>query len=204
MPTRRVPTGGLAALAVVLASLAVVIVAGVRAPGTRVIDVTVTSAPHVGTTVVTTTTIVVPSTTAASPTRPVLEGDHVGVPTIPRTTGSTSSSTTTTTTTIGVGLVTTTTVRAIVQPTPAESDTGTFEGASDAATVRLGDVRSVSVSVPPGTRVSLTVTCGLTSRAATAMTTATVPVVAGAASCVATFDVPTGTPGPARWRLRAW
>lgn len=78
---------------------------------------------------------------------------------------------------------------------------GYFEGGATSATKQLDVARAVTVTVPAGIEVSLSVTCGLTPRSATSMTSVTVYPVGAADSCIATFSVPADTPGPARWEL---
>jgi hypothetical protein len=207
MRTRRLPTGGLAALAVLLAALAVVIVAGSPLPRTIVERVraatTTTGVPlsrrgphratsrHVVDTVVPSRRITMIATTRESPTT-----QHLSPPSI---------STTSTTTTTLRGTVTATTV-----PTPGsatagpESRDGTFEAGQTSVTARVGAVRGVTVSVSVGIKVTLSVACGLTDASATAVSTATVHVDGGGGACTATFAVPPGSPQPAPWRLVTW
>jgi len=198
MRTRRLPTGGLAALAVTLAALAVVVVAGVPPPRT-VVRVR---------TDVRRVTVLVPTTRRSHPAprrahRPStgrLADAHggapaaLGAPSTPPAATTTTFLTPSTTTTIPP--VTTTTA----PPTPS-SRRGTFEGGRTTATERLGAVRSVTVSVPVGIRVTLSVTCGLATSSATSFSSATVHVHGGGASCVATFRVPPSSPQPSSWRL---
>jgi hypothetical protein len=208
MGARRLPTGGLAALAVTLAALAVVVVAGTPAP--RAHRTTVTRYLP-GTTIVRYRDVIVwrdrpgaaargrapsadadvtPTPVRRSPTthRATRPRRSTTTPTRPTGTTPTTTSTTTTTTVAAPG----------APPTSLE---GTFEGGATTASQQLGPVRTVTVSVPPGIPVKLTVTCGLAHRSATSMTSATVHVVSGGASCTAVFSVPSTTPQPAPWRL---
>ena len=207
MPTRRVPTGGLAALAVVLAALAVVVVAGARGP-----VFTLTRAP------VYTGRLVVPQmprVAVRTPTHP----HRVGT----ATTGATSARSgpqhagarerlsqargALPTTTISTTPTTTSTTWTTAPPEPADSSatsrSGAFEGATTSTTERLGPVRMVSVTVPAGVEVTLVVTCGLQSAHSTSTTSVSVRLAGGSATCVAQFSVPRTTAGPARWHLVA-
>jgi hypothetical protein len=117
------------------------------------------------------------------------------VPTgVPTTVPPAPPSTTTTTAPV------TTTTTGPVLPTSLQ---GTFDGGRTTVTERLGAVRSVTVTVPVGVRVTLSVTCGFATSAATSYTSATVHVEGGSASCVAAFMIPPSSPQPAPWRLVA-
>ena len=208
MPTRRVPTGGLAALAVVLAALAVVVVAGARGP-----VFTVTRAPvYVG-------RLVVPPTPRVAGRTPT-HLRRVGT----ATTGATSATsgppharararlsqarralpiTTTSTPPATTSSTTSTTVPPTAADGSATSRSGAFEGATTSTTERLGPVRMVSVTVPAGVEVTLVVTCGLQSAHSTSTTSVSVRLAGGSATCVAQFSVPRTTAGPARWHLVA-
>ncbi len=203
MPSRRLPSGGLAALAVVLASLAVVVVAGARPSilagtppsghGTHVVThhrrhehhhapapPTRTSGPTV---VIVTRYVTVPSTSST----PTIATTTTTVRTAPTSTTTTTTPTTTPTT--------------VPPPAPTEL-TGSFASGTSVET-RLGSVTAVDVEVPAGVDVHLEVTCGLVSADATSMREASVRVEGGGAACTATFSVPSSTPRPARWRLTA-
>jgi len=203
MRTRRLPTGGLAALAVVLAALAVVVVAGTPAPRAIVERVTTTtfashhrvdSRRHRHPPPVRTNTDVDVASSAtegrASSTAPP---GHRATPTSGPATPTSSPPATTTTTE-----PTTTSVH----PASPTSRHGVFEGGQTTASQWLGAVRTVTVLVPDGVRVTLSVTCGfVTAPPATSFTSVTVRVQGGGAACVATFAVPSSSPQPAPWRL---
>jgi hypothetical protein len=203
MRTRRLPTGGLAALAVLLAALAVVVVAGAPVPRAIVERVTTTSLArhhHVG------TSRQLDNRPAGTSTDVAVDGPGIvhrtlrtapptrRAPSRPSTTSPTPPTTTTTTTPV--------TATTTVHPSPTTSRGGVFEGGRTTATAWLGAVRTVTVLVPDGVRVTLSVTCGFVgSRPATSFTSVTVRVQGGSAACVATFAVPTSSPQPAPWRL---
>jgi len=207
MRTRRLPTGGLAALAVVLAALAVVVVAGTPAPRATVERPTTTTlASHHDdgsrrrhhAPVATNADVDVRSSGGterhASVTAP--PGHRTTATSAPATTTSSPPSTTTT-----AEPVTTTTSVRLALPT---SRRGVFEGGRTTASEWLGAVRTVTVEVPGGVRVTLSVTCGfVTAPPATSFTSVTVRVQGGGAACVATFAVPSSSPQPAPWRLLA-
>jgi hypothetical protein len=210
MRTRRLPTGGLASLAVVLSALAVVVVAAAPGPRTlvkhevRVVTVTrTTHQPRLHHATrrrhhhrPTGTLVDVGDRTArrAASAEPSTHRAATGAT---RSTASPPASSTTTTS----APVTTTTMPA--PPAAPTSRRGTFAGGRTTATERLGAVRSVTVSVPTGIRVTLSVTCGFATSSTTSFTSATVRVQGGGAACVATFTVPTSSPQPAPWRLVA-
>jgi hypothetical protein len=204
MRTRRLPSGGLAALAVVLAALAVVVVAGAPAPRTvveRITSSTRTVRHHEGTAHrhphhrdVIVTVVGTPVTHVASRTSDTPPPRHRASKT--RRPATTTPSAPTTTTSVPV---TTTTSARRALPT---SRGGVFEGGQTTATEWLGAVRSVTVLVPEGVRVTLSVTCGFaTSPTRSEFTSVTVRVQGGGASCAATFGIPASSPQPAPWRL---
>ncbi|HEV3212677.1 MAG TPA: hypothetical protein VGZ03_04695 [Acidimicrobiales bacterium] len=210
MRTRRLPTGGLASLAVVLSALAVVVVAAAPGPRTlvkhevRVVTVTrTTHRPHrhhatrrrdhhrpTGTLV----DVGDRSTRRAPNDEPPTH--RAASDSTPSTAPPSTSSTTTTSVPV------TTTTRPAPQAAPT-SRRGTFAGGRTTATERLGAIRSVTVSFPTGIRVTLSVTCGFATSSTTSFTSATVHVQGGGAACVATFTVPASSPQPAPWRLVA-
>ena len=201
MRARRLPTGGLVSLAVVLAALAVVVVAGAPPARTRVVverQVTTREvrvpirshqrAPRPG------LRIVVVDTSPAS-------ADHgAGAASPPRARTGATTTTTPVTTTKTPPVTTTTTAPPKAAALPSSRD-GVFEGGATTASVWVDAVRAVTVVVPSGIEVTLTVTCGLVTASATQMTTATVHVESGGEACTATFSIPASAPQPARWRL---
>ena len=214
MRRRRLPTGGLVSLAVVLAALAVVVVAGAPTPRTRVVveqrthtiwrtttrgvSERVPRRPHRATRERARAYAVVAHDGSTGARRPP-EG-HVAAPAPPEPTTSPTATTTTTTTT-GPPATTTTTVPApAAAPAPTSRD-GVFEGGATSASARVDAVHAVTVVVPAGIQVSLSVVCGLATWSTTSMTKATVHVLSGGAACTATFSIPTSAPQPARWRL---
>ncbi|HEV3328387.1 MAG TPA: hypothetical protein VGZ33_03240 [Acidimicrobiales bacterium] len=210
MRTRRLPTGGLAALAVLLAALAVVMVAGSPLPRTvveRVRAATTTTSvplsrrgPHD-----TTSRHVVDAGVASRPSTQLATA-HESPTTqrqAPPSTSTTSTTSTTTTTLLRTVTATTVPVRVSATAGPASRD-GTFEAGETSVTARVGAVRGVMVSVSAGIKVTLSVACGLTEVSATAVSTATVRLDGGGGACTATFAVPPGSPQPAPWRLVTW
>ncbi len=184
-----------------LAALAVVVVAGAR---TQLETIVITSPPDP-----TTSTTMAPTTTTVSRGTPhagsgiAVDGEpatpgvpqHVSTPTRPASPTTTPPSTPTTTTS------TTTTTQPPARHTGPSSLSGTFEGGETTMVARLGTVRTVTVSVPVGMRVTLSVSCGISQARATHTTTATVHIVDPASTCVATIHVPPSSPEPATWHL---
>lgn len=203
---RRVPAGSLAALAVVLAALAVLVVAGARAPTSReraTMTLPSTQA-HTGS-----------KTSPGRTTRVRIKVDYVRVPEpapggvigvtgAQRTVGSSSSSTTSATV---APTTTTTTTTTTTLPVEAQSllttRAGAFTLGATQVSVRLGPVHVVTVVVPAGIEVTLEVVCGLDHAGNASSSAVTVEVPNGSTSCLATIAVPTSTPEPARWRLVA-
>jgi hypothetical protein len=189
---------------VLLAALAVVVVAGAR---TQLETIVITSPPltTTSTTTATTTTIVSRGTSYAGPGATV--DDEQSAPRVPQhvstpTRHAASPTTTTTpTTTTSTTTTTTTTTQPPVRSTGPSSLSGTFVGGETTMVARLGAVRTVTVSVPVGMRVTLSVSCGISQRTATHTTTATVHIVDPVSTCVATIRVPPSSPEPAAWHL---
>ena len=204
--------GALVSLTVVLAALAVVVVAGAPPAHTRVVVRTTVTHLYVPVLVsrgapsaevvargggrpgAASGTGAPATTTVAPPTRRASTS-------VTTTTTSTSTATTTVTTTTTVPTVTTTTVASTDAPQRRSRD-GVFEGGAVTASVTVGQVEGVEVSVPAGLQVTLSVTCGLTTwPPVTSMTSAVVHVLSGGASCTATFRIPSSSPQPAHWVL---
>jgi len=200
MTSRRLPTGALAALAVVLAALAVVVVAGARVPVVRVLETPTTLASH-------------------GPPRPRPPADHADAPsgasaapfaaptTPPPTTPPAAITTTTSpvtappaTTTIPTTTVapaTTTTV-----PVPVDrSLQGVLDAGSTSVVRRVGRATTVEASVQGAGAVTLSVSCGLRTGSATAHGQAVVRLASPGSACIATIQVAASTPRPAPWRL---
>ncbi|HUD70115.1 MAG TPA: hypothetical protein VMQ40_07740 [Acidimicrobiales bacterium] len=199
MPTRRIPSGGLAALAVLLAALAVIVVAG--APLVRTIVTLGQPRTPQATTPISPTTTTLPTIVASRATPP---GGYVTVPSSPhRTSTPARHRTSTPTTSTSTTTTTTTTSQPHVTPAIVPSLSGTFEAGATTVVARLGAVHTVTVSVPVGMRVTLSVTCGISSSTKTHTTSATVHMTAPTATCVATIRVPPSAPEPATWYLAA-
>jgi hypothetical protein len=185
---------------VLLAALAVVVVAGAR---TQLETIVITSPPltTTSTTTATTTTIGSRGTSYAGPGATV--DDEQSAPRVPQhvSTPTRQAAIPTTTTTPTTTTSTTTTTQPPVRPTGPSSLSGTFVGGETTMVARLGAVRTVTVSVPVGMRVTLSVSCGISQRTATHTTTATVHIVDPASTCVATIRVPPSSPEPAAWHL---
>jgi hypothetical protein len=205
MRTGRLPTGGLAALAALLAALAVVVVAGAPAPRTileRVRVATTRPSASVVNRVHRNRSLQRVADIDGDPRRTTSE--EATVPTHGPASTPTSSTTTTTTRAVTTTTrpVTTTTSPALVGAAGAPvSRDGTFAPGQTTVTAHLGAVRAVAVSVQAGLKVTLSVTCGLASRSATSVSTATVHIPDGAGACVATFAIPAGSPQPTTWQL---
>jgi hypothetical protein len=210
MRTRRLPTGGLAALAALLAALAVVVVAGAPTPRTIVERVRVTTTRP--------TTSVVDGAHRHRSSKHAMEVDRdlrrssseeVSIPTTRRAAAPSSSTTTTTApprpvTTPPRSVTTTTRPVSVGGADQPISRDGTFAPGQTSVTTRLGSVRAVAVSVRGGIEVTLSVTCGLTVVTATSVSRTTVQVPVGASACVAKFAVPAGSPQPTTWQLVTW
>jgi hypothetical protein len=203
MGRRRLPTGGLLSLAVVLAALAVIVVAGAKHPTRIVVGPTRVVRVHVTQRVPVRVPERVGGPSGAQGSQPILVVDGptsaiasttttIAQGAVPSTTTTSIAPTTTTPTT------TTTVVTASTGPT---SRSGVFEGGATSATARIGPVRTVTVTVPPGLRVTLQVTCGLWHDTATAMTSVSLAVASAGAACTATFAIPQSSPQPAAWHL---
>lgn len=199
------PAGSLAALAVVLAALAVVVVAGARNTIVRVPSGSPTSTvpttpvgPHHGHH--TRTHHRATLTAGHATSRDTGDGAEQTSGLSPATSPTTTSTTTTTTTT------TSTTTTTTLPPVPSpERRNGTFRHGTTVVNVALSDaVRTVAVEVPAGVRVTLTVSCvGVEHGSSTSTTWASVRLGAVASSCTATIVVPAATPEPAAWFLTA-
>jgi cytoskeletal protein RodZ len=196
---RRVPAGSLAALAVILAALAVVVVAGARdtilrvtapaavAPTTQPASPTTTSPPHTST----------PSTPA--PSSPGSRGDEVSLLAPPPTSAPRPTTTTTTTTPTTTSTSTTTTTTPV---TPVTDATGTFAHGATAARIPLGPVHQVTASVTPGVDVTLTVTCGPLVASASSASSVSVSLDDGPSACTAVIEIPNSSL-PTHWQLVA-
>jgi hypothetical protein len=188
---------------VLLAALAVIVVAG--APLVQTIVTlgqprTIQTTPTAPTTTTPTPTTL-PAIVASRATQP---GRYVTVPSSSHRTSTpaqhrTSTPTTSTPTTTS----TTTTSQPPVTQAIVPSLSGTFEAGETTVVARLGAVRTVTVSVPVGMRVTLSVTCGISSSTKTHTTSATVHMTAPTATCIATIRVPPSSPEPATWHLAA-
>jgi hypothetical protein len=199
------PAGSLAALAVVLAALAVVVVAGAR---DRIVHVPSGSIQRTPTAPVGprhhhhtgvrhhAATRTVGTVTSRSATGAGSEPSGAVVPLATSTTTIPTSPSSTTTTTS-----TTTTLPAVASLLHRK---GTFRDGNTVADVPLNAVQTVTVEVPAGIRVSLTVSCvGVQYETSTSTTWASVHFATPANSCTAKIVVPDATPEPAAWLLSA-
>ena len=197
MRSRQIPSGGLAALAVLLAALAVVVVAGARTTFVQ----TIVTGPPLSSTSTTTTSSTTTTTMPVSTTTPSSDsgvGQSVMPPTSARPSTAPRSSSTTTT---APPPPTTTTTSQPTRVDDVASQSGTFEGGETTAVVRLGTVRTVTVSVPRGMRVTLSVSCGILNKSATGVTSAALRISEPASTCIVTIRVPASAPEPATWHL---
>jgi hypothetical protein len=206
--TRRLPTTGLAALAVLLAALAIVV--GVDGVRTRIHverRTVVLAPPRIDTPNRDTP----PHATLPNPVRPdrstriagrdaapvrttVPAGTSVEV-VMPATTGSTTTTTTTVPAKAGG------TPEPVVGATAsvARVQSGYFEGGFTSVTTPVPSARSVSVSLGAQVDVSLTVSCASGTARGTGLGTVTVDLALGGGACQATISVPVGSPDPLSW-----
>jgi hypothetical protein len=208
--TRRLPTTGLAALAVLLAALAIVV--GVDGVRTRIHverRTVVLAPPRIDTSNRDTP----PHATLPNPVRPdrstriagrfaapvrtTVPADTAFAAVMPATTGSTTTTTTTTTIPAKAGGTPEPVVGATASIARVQS--GYFEGGFTSVTTPVPSARSVSVSLGAQVDVSLTVSCASGTARGTGLGTVTVDLALGGGACQATISVPVGSPDPLSW-----